>query len=96
MKKMDVSSGNVIKKTITEIRKIAPWSQNIEIKLIEEPKGHFNTTISLKSKRKNLIAQKEEDSPIKSLSKTRKALLRQIEKIHRKKRRIIFRESDLI
>lgn len=82
MKNALISSGMVVRKTIDELQKFAPWAQDIQVKITKGPRGMYHTLIEVKAKRRKLTAAKDENSPLKCLAKTRLAMIKQIERLH--------------
>lgn len=59
MRKKLIASGSVVEKTKDEIKKLAPWSQDIQVKVTQRSKGLYRTLISVKTKEKRNIADEK-------------------------------------
>ncbi len=95
MKKQKIHKAREIFKIKNQIYKIAPYADDVDIKIDKVENGNFESLIRVHiPNKKSLIAVKKDKSLHNSLEKSRQAILKQVKRIKNKKYFIKSRLSE--
>ncbi len=88
MKKRNFHKANIALKIREQILKMAPYANEVDIKVDEDKDGEYESTIKVHiPPKKSLIAIKKDECFRSSLEKSRQAILKQVKKIKEKRKK---------
>lgn len=89
--KKDFLKGDVIDHALATLKRVYPWSKDVQINLEKNSKGEYRSHVQLKYQNKKLEAHKLGPTPQASLSKAFKALFHRLSKLKDERRRWVLK-----